>query len=177
MKVAAAHPVRRGQRVFGANRAEHDIGPGRSGRVEQLQEPRPRYGLVVIDESEIVTGAIVETGIAGDRDVRRRAMHVEDLEGHGRAHLVDQRLGTRRRVVVGDDDPNVDIGGHRDERQRMQRFRKFRTAEGADRNIDPFSGEIGHGATFRFRAVRSSRQKPADQAKCITIAERAASGP
>ena len=190
MEVGALHPVRRRRAVDRLDRAEHDIGAALAHRRHQLLQPVGRCRLVVVDEGQEFAAAMVEAGIACDRDVRCRAMDIVDREGDLRAQSVDQAGSARHGIVVGDDDAHRAALGHRKRGERAQRPLQFRAPVGADRDVDQRErqwrgGGSAHGVTCacvkdeadRRRGESSSRQKPADQAKCMIIAETAASGP
>lgn len=177
VEVTLAHPTRRRGGIDAADRAKHGIRLGLPGRGKQFHQPLLAGVLIVVDEGQEVAGRIVQACVAGNRDVRCRAVHIGNLMRNGRAKRIDPFPRTRNLVVVGHDDPQLCPFRHGEDRKRKQRFVKRSAAVGANANIDQHGFRIVHEETFLPRKLRSSIQKPADQAKCITIAETAASGP
>ncbi len=110
-------------------------------------------------------------------------MHVANLEWQLVRNGVDQRLRAWRHIIVGNDDAHRCIGRHLERADRAQR--RFQLAPAVCAHTDVDRGlaarilpEAGHdGAASRFHGVRSCSQNPSDQARCMTMAEKAASGP
>ena len=175
VEVAAAHPVGRLRPVERAHRAEHHVGPAFQGHGEQPVEPERIHRLVVVDEGDEIGIRVVEAGVAGDRDVAGRAMHIDDVrrqQGHGG---LDAGTRARLHVVVGDDDAEAHARRNDQLGERGQRLAERGAPEGADRDVD--AKRRRHASALRLRKSSTSRQKPADQAKCMIMAETAASGP
>jgi hypothetical protein len=110
-----------------------------SCRGEELHQPVLAGVLVVIDVGEEIAGRVVEAGIAGDRDVRGRAMHIGDLvrDARGRKRL-DPGAGARRLVVVGDDDAQAGSpAGTSSTASDSSASSSVATAVGADADVDP----------------------------------------
>ena len=71
-----------------------------------------RGGLVIINEGEVIRLAFRQAGIAGNRNIRFRAMDIGDLERGGFAQAIDARLGARLLVIIGDDKTNFHTFRH-----------------------------------------------------------------
>ena len=112
VKVTTLHPARRLACIDRLDGPEHRIGSGCLRRPDQLSDPVRARCLVIVDKGQEISRGIVEAGIAGNRDIGRRAMHVDDAVRHGSAQTVDAAFGARGVVIISNDDADIHIAGN-----------------------------------------------------------------
>lgn len=112
VKIATFHPARR---IFTVNRrhwAKNDIRTGFACLLQKCGKPVRRGGLIIVDKGQIVRPAFREAGVAGNRDIRFRAMDIGDLERRSFTQPIHTCLGTRFLIIVGNDQANCHAFGH-----------------------------------------------------------------
>ncbi|MNX88987.1 hypothetical protein D3C86_1209820 [compost metagenome] len=112
MEIAAFHPARRIVPVNRRHGAEDGFRTGLVGFFQKGGQPMRRGGLVIIDKGQIIRAAFRQAGIAGNRNIRFRAMNIGDLEGCGFTQAIDACLGARLFIIIRHNQANFHAFRH-----------------------------------------------------------------
>jgi hypothetical protein len=99
MEIAPDHPDRGAWRIDRHLRSEDDVRTTRA--IDQTIEPLRFGDLIIVKKRNPIGAGMVQTRVAGDRDIVRRRMNVANRELG--SEFRDEAFGAGLRIIVDDD--------------------------------------------------------------------------